>query len=87
MKLNNIVISIIILLNSILSLQKTSRLHNTIRNCTLRILLKNDIRKTKQIINKIYDKTMAVYYDTIQRYNNLSDDDKYLVETIASMIL
>jgi len=86
MQLKFTIITIILLLHGILSIHKSHKLYHAIRNCTLRVLLKNDIRKTKLVLNNIYDKTIAIYFDSIEAYTNLSEDDKYIIESILSLL-
>jgi hypothetical protein len=88
----NINIIYLILIVCISKFLNTDCIFFKIRNTSLRLLLLNDIQKSKQFIKTyktitcdVYNKIVSVYYDGIYNYSSLNEDDKEILDTICSL--
>lgn len=59
-----------------------------IRNNILRKIINDDIVRTKLIVKStkiIYNKILTKYYDFNQKYYNLSEDERAIIEAVLSL--
>ena len=87
------------LLQVILNVSATTKSYpyrgNMFRNTFLRILLAIDYKKQKQVVKNITEESLFVLQErTIAKmgelstdYYNLSDEDRYIIESILDMLL
>lgn len=69
------------------------RNNHRIRNMSLKVIIFKE-KKAPKLLNyfneqyqKIYDKALVTIVDSINEYENLSNDDKYLIDFVFSIFI
>jgi hypothetical protein len=90
MKAFRIITILLFLIN--ISHSITKNYGSRIRNTGLRLIIFNDTKKKKlfkefkKFYELCYNKSVAYIAEGVNEYNNLSEDDKMIIETVLSLI-